>query len=237
MILINPYSFAVVGGGGASPDTITGLSLWLDADNNGFTGSDDIPIDTWFDLSGLDQHFAQGTEANMPIYKTSIVGGKGVIRFDGSDDYMDAVIADMTDYTLLVVLTGTGTIQDQVLWLQNNSNTFSHSYGDSVFGHYNGTSTCSCGDIGNGTFHIHSFTSVDSGARKGYRDGVLAETETGGLASGAVTWRLGARGGPAEAFSGDVAELVVYDSVLSSADHNSVGNYLATKYGLSWTNL
>ena len=33
----------------------------------------------------------------------------------------------------------------------------------------------------------------------------------------------------------DIYEVLIYDSNLSNADKNEVGNYLATKYTLSWT--
>jgi len=44
-----------------------------------------------------------------------------------------------------------------------------------------------------------------------------------GLEVGAMEW------------VGDIAELLIYDYNLSAADKNEVGQYLATKYGLTWT--
>jgi hypothetical protein len=35
----------------------------------------------------------------------------------------------------------------------------------------------------------------------------------------------------------DMVELIAYDANLSDADKNQVGQYLATRYGLSWTSI
>ena len=44
---------------------------------------------------------------------------------------------------------------------------------------------------------------------------------------------LGARGGASLFFAGDLAELLVYDSALSTADLEAVQAFLAAKYGLT----
>jgi hypothetical protein len=44
-------------------------------------------------------------------------------------------------------------------------------------------------------------------------------------------------GAPLSPFKGKVAEVLIYASALSDADKNEVGQYLATRYGLSWTTI
>ena len=46
---------------------------------------------------------------------------------------------------------------------------------------------------------------------------------------------LAARDTAVDQWPGDIAELLVYSSNLSTADKNQVGQYLATKYGTAWT--
>lgn len=51
--------------------------------------------------------------------------------------------------------------------------------------------------------------------------------------------RLGAHGSTTNNTSrwltGDIAEVIVFDEVLSTADKNTIGEYLADKWGMSWT--
>lgn len=50
--------------------------------------------------------------------------------------------------------------------------------------------------------------------------------------------RLGSRyDGTASFWIGDIAEVLIYASNLSDADKNQIGQYLATKYSLSWTDI
>jgi hypothetical protein len=41
----------------------------------------------------------------------------------------------------------------------------------------------------------------------------------------------------AEAWPGEIAEIIAYRRSLSDTEQNQIGNYLANKWGLSWTNL
>ena len=61
------------------PSTITGCKLWLKADSLAL--SDGAAVSTWPDSSGLSNDATQATAGNKPIYKTSIVNGKPVVRF------------------------------------------------------------------------------------------------------------------------------------------------------------
>lgn len=75
------------GGGGFSPADIADMALWFDA--GGITGLvDGDPVATWSDDSGNARDLTQSTAARRPIYKTAIVNGHPVVRFDGVDDYL-----------------------------------------------------------------------------------------------------------------------------------------------------
>lgn len=79
-----------------SPDSISGLALWLDAndsatrfqDSAGTTPSvsDSDPVGRWTDKSGAGKHVTQTTGSRRGTLKLSIVNGKPVVRFDGVDD-------------------------------------------------------------------------------------------------------------------------------------------------------
>lgn len=80
------------------PSSIPGLQLWLDADRGLFTdsgatapvASDGDVVGTWQDQSGNNNDFIQTTAAKKPLYKTSQINGKDIVRFDGADDLLIA---------------------------------------------------------------------------------------------------------------------------------------------------
>lgn len=81
-----------------SPDQITGLRLWLQADSGVWKDTartvpatlDGDPVAGWTDLSGVGNHFTQATSAKRPTLKLAIRNGRSVLRCDGADDFMDA---------------------------------------------------------------------------------------------------------------------------------------------------
>jgi hypothetical protein len=65
---------------------IPGAQLWLKSES--LTGTDGDAIASWADSSGNANNAAQGTTANKPTLKTSVVNSKNVARFDGVNDYL-----------------------------------------------------------------------------------------------------------------------------------------------------
>src|SRR5439155_17313853 len=69
-----------------SPAEIGGLKLWLKADALALNNND--PVSTWTDSSGNgNSPTSSGTK--RPTYKTNVLNGKPVVRFDGIDDHLD----------------------------------------------------------------------------------------------------------------------------------------------------
>lgn len=80
-----------------SPLSIGGLQLWLDASDGaslydatsgGSLVAADGSVARWEDRSGNGRHATQGTSGSRPLRKASVQGGKDVMRFDGSDDFL-----------------------------------------------------------------------------------------------------------------------------------------------------
>ncbi len=69
-----------------SPADLPSLVAWYKADQ--ISLSDGDPVAQWDDLSGNTRHLVQATGAAKPTYKTAIVNGLPVVRFDGVDDYL-----------------------------------------------------------------------------------------------------------------------------------------------------
>lgn len=82
-----------------------GLELWLDASRVG--GDKPVPLDgkleTWADASGKGRHLRQSTADARPL--RTPVAGLAVVRFDGVDDHLRAVKqkAELDQFTVFVV--------------------------------------------------------------------------------------------------------------------------------------
>jgi hypothetical protein len=211
-----------------TPDQIAGLKLWLKADS--LSLSDGDPVSTWADSSGNGNDATQGTAGLRPLYKTNIVGGKPVVRFDGTDDYLALTGLNLTDFTAFVVYQTSG---NNVL-LGNAGTNFQ------IFGIGNGANAYSFYD--NLTFLSSDIlsaprTSWNQGCitRSGstvsfFESGVSRNSGTSGLL---VTLQaIGQVIGVAYT-NGDIAEIIIYNSALSTSDRQSIENYVLVKYGFA----
>jgi hypothetical protein len=98
----------------------SGLQLWLDASDSatlfdatsgGSLVAADGGVARWEDKSGNGRHMTQGTAGSRPARKTAIQGGRDVLRFDGSNDFMSVASSTATftflhatDSTIFLVL-------------------------------------------------------------------------------------------------------------------------------------
>lgn len=67
-------------------DDLPNIFFWFEADGQSFANND--PVGTLVDQSG-NSHSPTSSGSNRPTYKTNILNGLPVIRFDGTDDYLD----------------------------------------------------------------------------------------------------------------------------------------------------
>lgn len=81
------------------------LGAFIALDSRYINESDGTSITTWSDLSGSANDASQATAADKPVYKTAIVGGNGVVRFDGTSDFMETTtIVKSQPYTVFNVV-------------------------------------------------------------------------------------------------------------------------------------
>jgi hypothetical protein len=66
--------------GFASPQTLPGLALWLDANVNSSVVRAPT-VSQWNDLSGYSRHFTQGNPSQQPTYVANVLNGKPIVRF------------------------------------------------------------------------------------------------------------------------------------------------------------
>lgn len=89
---------------GTAPNLISGCQLWLQADSGVYEDAGTDPAEDldavvqWNDGSGNGRHFGIG---NSPAYRTAIVNGQPVLRYDGTNDFMQKTGQTFTNYTAI----------------------------------------------------------------------------------------------------------------------------------------
>jgi hypothetical protein len=220
-----------------NPSSISGLTLWLKADSLGL--SDGTAVSTWTDSSGTGNNATQATGVNQPIFKTNIVNGKPTVRFDGSNDSLtfssspaDTSVfvvaslgvapASQTAYAPFTVF-GTGTPLAGIDLTCRLTGT--------NWGVYVGSDLSSGEDLVNGTFNIIEATTSGAGTVI-YRNGVQKATSGSRSNGDGSTAQIASQTGSSRWFNGDIAEILIYDSVLSQIDRTNVEKYLSAKYAI-----
>ena len=207
------------------------------------------------DRSGNDYHVVQSTEANRPLWKLNIQGGRAVGRFDGANDFMlhgDSIITDEQDCTLVAVVSVAGT-KNSPKMNTTMSNCASDGSGyniaiasSSSTGTQNqlraDTYEPSGSGIDIGTFALNVFgiasVHVDGTTRFGYKNGALtdsgtAEDYTGGTAPDRFAVGNLVPSGDFHVFHGDIAELIVCNADIGYGALRALWQrYLGPKWNL-----
>lgn len=244
-VLLNSYRF----GGGFSASTVPNLRLWLKADSLSLNDND--TIQTWGDSSGNARDATQLTSANRPVYKTGILNGMPVVRFDGATKFMtvaDVPELDMgTGEGITVFIVGinnaSGTQRSFVAKRDGSNDGYNviHSAGNKpqfnvdigTVSNVTGTTTIT------GLWRIWTAQRDSNGTTSRIRVSGISENniETPGTSQNTVDYHIGcllSAGSPSGFLDGDIAEILHYEAGLSNTDLNTVGNYLANKYNLTW---
>ena len=216
----------------AAPPVTTGLKLHLDA--SALTGlSDGNTVTTWPDASGLANN---ATASGTPIYKTGVLNGQPVVRFSGASRFTTANLSSQFPTAATVFIATTISNDNAYTLVQSNPwadewwrwDGNGHSY-PAVFRGTRLEGYCAMPNSGSHLFAITSSASAWEMSINGVSQGVAgANYDSGGV----LTIGNGANSRP---LNGDIAEVILYNRVLTTAEANQVGAYLTQKYGLVTT--
>lgn len=212
-------------GGAFSPSDLTGLKLWLKADSLALNDND--PVATWTDSSGLGNNATQVTAGFKPLFKTAILNGKPIVRCDAVDDGMSSAAVANRPYTIFLVASQPsqpGATTSRILAGGSGLNTLIaiRRPNNCVF---------TGGDVrglpfgANGVACVVALTVSAVQTTTLHHNGTdIADATPSSANFGTVN--LGTGGTYAEAANADVAEVIVYDTALSTTDRQSVETYL-----------
>lgn len=214
-------------GQSALPSEVSGLSLWFKAD--AITGLvNDDPVSTWSDSSDNGNDATQTLTAR-PLYKTNILNGLPVVRFDGSNDIMN-IANSPTVGSVFVVSNWRGA----ALFPADFRGMFGRAAGGrSVLFGRNAES-----NIGSTLTNGTTLVRVNGGSTSSIRSYLqylthkICYVETTVPISGESGWYIASGDAANKFWNGDIAEVIVYSVQLSTENRQLVEKYLSKKYAI-----
>lgn len=212
---------------GAEPDTISDLALWLKADS--LVLSDNDPVSTWADDSGNGRDVTQAGSLR-PIYKTNIVNGEPVVRFNGSDQYLQLAQSFISGngWTILTVTKADTSTEGVVAANDDPGQRGWALFRGNASGNVETSGTPGTAYTAGSGFDIINV----AGGISIYVNGTLNAQATRSIPSNSANFDVGRRGFGSY-FDGDIAEIIIYDRLLTTQERQDVTLYLSAKYGIS----
>jgi hypothetical protein len=214
-----------------------GLVLWLDAEK-GITATSGVS--KWEDQSGSGNHAVQATASYQPTYVTNELNGNPVVRFPGGEKYLrhSPILTD--SYTAFYVLKLTESYVNKVYYYHAGN---VHA-GDLGFFAETRNKEEGWGSAGNVDTSVTVRTSelyptpldwrIQTHQPEAlYKDGVeVVYARDDNVYAGGLT-DIGSRSDHETLyFVGDIAEILVYDRILTVLEREMVETYLNAKYDI-----
>lgn len=229
-----------------------------DIDGDGILGNNQAnlsSVTTWVDKASAQgvQSLSQANAARMPVYQTNVQNGQAAVQFDGINDILSTPTLSLGAFSVFVQLKAPTSAAPTIIMEQSND---LNSSGNGFYlvegvGHTMQTrrgATLTGRNVSSPTPSSWAFqpnlisaSQIYDGTHAGhqlYINGGLANTTTAaggnpGTGIATDTFNLGDRfgsGSPVLPFQGQIAELIIYNSKLNSAEQQIVENYLSSKY-------
>lgn len=225
-----------------TPRMLSGLAAWydaatpasmFDATTGGTAVADGGAVARFEDLSGNGYHLTQGTANNRPLRVDNVINGRGVLRFDGTNDFVErasaaGVFSVLSGGTLLMVLKRASNNNTGVHGTRSNSATNHHPFGASYFDSFASLDRKSWAQAYNPNLHTYGVV-ASSTAWTAYQNGTQLFT------TGAITLTaLRAIGFPDNGSPAamDLCEAVMYSRALSDSERRSVEAYLNRRWAI-----
>ena len=261
----NPVNRSIVLGGGSQPNQIAGLAMWMRADSElVYTDAGTTPatngqaVQQWnCNVSGC--AWTQATALNKPTFITGAINSLPVLRFDGTNSFMDGDAISKTFTTGYAGLTffvvgksAVGTLQVWAAWSRASSAaarvTFQRSTSSEALvfrilnADSNTTVSTPIASYNTNNYIVSHAQDVSGQTATIYQNGVAGPTGTAGYTNPTydntacfTTPLMGQQYGGINRLNGDIAEIILYSRVLSSTERRTVEKYLSNKYAIAVT--
>jgi len=236
----------------SSPTDIGNCALWLDAADAATVTLSGNAVTQWADKSGNARNFTAALTA-CPTY-TATINSRSVLTFDGvantltGNSAAQTAIQNITGYTCFAVVRPNSVAAGERFVLGFGGGTVIYRLGQQdsrpfIGGRRTGAETlrsvtAASGTLTlGGTYVLSSVVNHPTTTLTGFSRGVSFGTDTAYMDAGntpatALPVNVGTQGGGTYGFfSGDIAELIVFNVALSATDRARIEKYLAAKWG------
>lgn len=233
------YGITVASGTAVIPWAVPGLRGWWKADAIGQVALvNDDAVDIWTDSSG-NGHTATQSGSSRPTFKTNIVNGRPIVRFTTAGTSglnFSTAISSASPFTLFAVYKFTNP-NDGVVTLGPGSDygPLGIVKGGGATGTYFWSREMYRVDTldFSGAFHVYAMSCTATPSIDPYVDGILRGPTDITTAYASNFTGLGWRPFDGACSDADIAEIIFYNSALSSTDRTNIEKNLGTKYGIT----
>ena len=214
------------------------LSLWLKADAGLVQGSTNTPVDLWADQSGNGNNASQTAVANQPSWIPGAINGLPVVRFNGSNGFVNlpGFLTGMPQAEVFVVLKVAATNATHGLWTFGGSGlSWNEEYtapGGYIQEDFGSTSYYNLGTPAQPTtqYHIYQVSAQTNNWAAWMNGSLLYQTFQNSV-------KFDTEGAPIigqnnSHFLGDIAEVMIFNRALTTAERATINDYLNSKYAL-----
>ena len=225
------------------PSTVSGLVFWVKADDAATITESGGEVSQWSDKSGAGNHVTQTTAGAKPKTGLSTINGKNVITFDSTDSiFRTGTSICANGFTVFTV--SKRTAQDYYncapisIGLSNQGRPIDFYAASRFVDHTNIGASGGWDNLGNDTTPtIRVHTAAPSAPLKEQKNTNAEKTSTTNMPATAFyivgqKITLGTRGDGVTRFIGEVAEELVYDTVLTGAEIDGIRAYLNAEWAV-----
>lgn len=196
--------------------------------------ADGDPVATWPDSSGNGRDMTQASAGAKPTYKTGIVNGLAVVRFDQVADYMEVAFSLNQPSQVFIVSQGRGAVNSGFTSMIDSPT----RNGLRIYKADANTIKMYAGAFGpqvtvdaNAAFHSYTFTFNGASSEMRLDGGTAATGDAGTNNADGIRLNTDGNGTGVDFYGQDLAELIAFKPVLGATDRANVESYLRSKYG------
>lgn len=218
------------------PTDLPNLLFWYKADS--LVASDGDSIGTWVDQSGNGNDAIETNVPNQPIYKTNIINGKPVLRFNSAAQtklILPGGLINSNSFSVFAVLNATNNTRGDILGGDNTHGAFlGISLGGSQqFLLRDNSDSGVTATIGSpGTMAYYSVINNAGGGQVWQSGSSVGTASVGTFSPSYIGTRLFYSAFGPEYSDMDLPEMFVYSDVKNSTDRGKAQLYMSSKYGI-----
>jgi hypothetical protein len=201
-------------------------------------------VSSWTDLSGKGNHATQSTDGNKPRYKPAGINSLPTLKFDSTNNtwldlpsgFYNKIAGTNIGRQQTIFAVAKQVTQDSLgLILRTDALFLGYTTIGAGSIAYGVTTIIIPGDLTTTNFHIFRGTRSNSNLNVNVDRNAFSTTGTGASANAQTFGSIGRASLGSTHLNGEIAEIQVYNALLSDSDIATIENTLSTKYNITLT--